>query len=110
MKDTVHMVMDIPLSPFLVPRLQLLSSIPQEDVIFFLGIVVFVSLLHSRKKKKKVSRNHTDYEGISMKEKYLFNEIRGDVLVTWIILKSQNNNARKERQMQELHTKILFKN
>lgn len=29
---------------FLVPRLQFLSCIPQEDVILFLGIVIFMSL------------------------------------------------------------------
>lgn len=32
------------LSPFLVPRLQLLSSVPQKDVVLFLGVVVLMAL------------------------------------------------------------------
>lgn len=35
------------LSPFLVPRLQLLRSIPQEDVVLFLGVVVLIALRDS---------------------------------------------------------------
>lgn len=37
------------LSPFLVPRLQLLGSVPQEDVVLFLGVVVLVALGNSDK-------------------------------------------------------------
>lgn len=37
------------LSPFLVPRLQLLGSVPQEDVVLFLGVVVLMSLRNSDK-------------------------------------------------------------
>lgn len=32
------------LSPFLVPRLQLLGGVPQEDVVLFLGVVVLMTL------------------------------------------------------------------
>lgn len=32
------------LSPFLVSWLQLFSSVPQEDVVLFLGVVVLVAL------------------------------------------------------------------
>lgn len=32
------------LSPFLVPRLQLLSGVPQKDVVLFLGVVVLMAL------------------------------------------------------------------
>lgn len=35
------------LSPFLVPRLQLLGSVPQEDVVLFLGVVVLMTLRDS---------------------------------------------------------------
>lgn len=43
--DTVAMVMGIPLSPFLVPRLEFLSSISQKDVVLLLRVVVLMSLL-----------------------------------------------------------------
>lgn len=33
------------LSPFLIPRLQLLGSVPQEDVVLFLGVVVLMALM-----------------------------------------------------------------
>lgn len=35
------------LSPFLVPWLQLLSSVPQEDVVLLLGVVVLMALRKS---------------------------------------------------------------
>lgn len=44
------------LSPFLVSWLQLLSSVPQEDVVLFLGVVVLVALRKSdtgRKNEKE---------------------------------------------------------
>lgn len=42
------------LSPFLVPRLQLLGGHPQEDVVLFLGVVVLVAL-----KRRKTKRSVT---------------------------------------------------
>lgn len=41
----------VPLSPFLVARLQLLSGIPQKDVVLFLGVVVLVALRDSNNSK-----------------------------------------------------------
>lgn len=46
------------LSPFLVPRLQLLGSIPQEDVVLFLGVVVLMAL----RQKYKNNIRYTKYE------------------------------------------------
>lgn len=40
------------LSPFLVSWLQLLSSIPQEDVVLFLGVVVLMALRKSDSDRK----------------------------------------------------------
>lgn len=45
------------LSPFLVSWLQLLSSIPQEDVVLFLGVVVLVALRKSDSDGKNEKRN-----------------------------------------------------
>lgn len=59
---------DALLSPFLVSWLQLLGSIPQEDVVLFLGVVVLVALRRSdpdsrnKKKGKKQARAEANAE------------------------------------------------
>lgn len=55
--DTISTVTEIPLSPFLVSRLEFLSGISQKNVVLLLGVVVLMSLLEGDQALWQLSGN-----------------------------------------------------
>ena len=77
------------LSPFLVPRLQLLGSVPQEDVVLFLGVVVLMALhadtsttlQHMSEGQHEVHPNSREIRTTSYLRPVVTGSIRKDVAV-----------------------------